>query len=103
MPDKKAYYVIGYVPEPSSFSKDGTPVFHRIEVRVRRKGLTVRSRKGFFCVRDDDPRLSPSDSQTLAGAALSPFPANGINLRLSSLFVYDKARGAQLHSFLRVD
>lgn len=41
--DTSTYYVLGYVP---SVAPDGT--FRRIDVRVRRSGVTVRARKGYI-------------------------------------------------------
>ena len=46
--DLRNYYLIGYTPTNSSY--DGT--FRKIEVKVKRPGLTVAARKGYFAVRD---------------------------------------------------
>ena len=47
--DTETYYVIGF--EPQSTKYDGR--FRKIEVRVKKKGVTVRARKGYFAV---DPK-----------------------------------------------
>jgi VWFA-related protein len=101
--DQKGYYLIGYVPEASSFSPGDKPIFHRIQVKVRRKGLRIRSRKGFFGMSNDDPRIARSRTEAgLSAALLSPFSASEIGLRLHSGFYQDKAQRALLHSFLHV-
>ena len=46
--DLRNYYLIGYTPTNSTY--DGT--FRKIEVKVKRPGLTVAARKGYFAVRD---------------------------------------------------
>jgi len=46
--DLRNYYLIGYTPTNSTY--DGT--FRKIEVKVKRPGLTVAGRKGYFAVRD---------------------------------------------------
>jgi VWFA-related protein len=46
--DLRNYYLIGYTPTNSVY--DGT--FRKIEVKVKRPGLTVAARKGYFAVRD---------------------------------------------------
>jgi VWFA-related protein len=49
----RAYYLVGYEPDRSTFGGE-RPRFHRLEVRVKRPGLKVRSRKGFFGVSDHE-------------------------------------------------
>ncbi len=46
--DLRNYYLLGYTPANATY--DGT--FRTIEVRVKRSGLTVAARKGYFAVRD---------------------------------------------------
>ena len=62
----REYYLVGYEPERSTFG-GGRPRFHSIEVRVKRPGLKVRSRKGFFGVSDEEllaaaPPAAPLDA-----------------------------------------
>ena len=42
--ESESYYLLGYVPAPRT--PDGR--FHKIDVRVRGKGLVVRARKGYY-------------------------------------------------------
>ena len=44
MEDASAHYLIGYAPERDP--ADGR--FHKIDVRVRQKGLRVLARKGYW-------------------------------------------------------
>jgi len=46
--DLRNYYLLGYTPANAAY--DGK--FRTIEVRVKRSGLTVAARKGYFAVRD---------------------------------------------------
>jgi VWFA-related protein len=50
MEDASAYYLIGYAPERDS--ADGR--FHKIDVRVRQKGLRVLARKGYWAPKADE-------------------------------------------------
>src|SRR5262245_58557615 len=50
MTDASAYYLIGYAPERDS--ADGR--FHKIDVRVRQKGLRVLARKGYWAPKADE-------------------------------------------------
>ncbi|HXK10556.1 MAG TPA: VWA domain-containing protein [Vicinamibacteria bacterium] len=48
--DLSGYYLIGYAPEAGTFDDHG---FHSFEVKVKRPGLKVRTRKGFYAVTDE--------------------------------------------------
>lgn len=101
--DQSGYYLIGYRPDDSTFDpRTGRPNFHKITVKVKRSGLKVRSRSGFFGVSDDEARkrLDPTD---LAVALASPFGASDIRMRLTSLFGNDDRIGSLMSSVLFID
>ena len=57
--DLSGYYLIGYVPDQATFaSRPGPPRFHSVKVEVKRGGLKVRSRKGFYGVTDEAVALA---------------------------------------------
>ncbi|HET6176463.1 MAG TPA: VWA domain-containing protein [Candidatus Sulfotelmatobacter sp.] len=88
--DSGNYFLIGYRPPASTFDeKDGRSKFHRVEVRVKRPGLKVRSRTGFFGVpgRERDEFVLPRNEQ-FARTLVSPFAVNDIHLRTTTLFSY---------------
>jgi VWFA-related protein len=99
MADQKGYYLLGYQPDGDTFDRR----FHRLKVRVKRKGLTVRTRGGFFGISEDEARkaLTPRD-QTLA-ALVSFFGASDINVRLTALYSYVPRTGHVMRSFLHID
>jgi len=80
--DNSAYYVLAYYP-PSN-KRDGK--FHKIDVRVTRPGLTVRSRKGYQAPRGKAPvaasvtpgKVSPEVTEALN----SPIPVSGLGMRM---------------------
>jgi VWFA-related protein len=103
--DQQGYYVIGYAPTPSFFeAPPGRPAFHKLEVSVRRPGLRVRSRAGFYGVADaataggDESRAG-----RLTAALVSPFAAADVGLRLQALFVDDETVGPSMRAMLRID
>ena len=52
--DHAGYYLIGYEPEGETFpTASGSVPFHKVKVEVKRRGLRVRSRKGFYGVPDE--------------------------------------------------
>jgi len=76
--DNSSYYVLGYYTQPDS--KSGR--FHKVDVRVRRPGLTVRARRGYVAPdAKTSGRESPqntSASAVLRDALNSPMPAGNL-------------------------
>ena len=62
--DASAYYLLGY----SSASAPTDGKFHDIKVRIRRPGVQVRARRGYWAV-------SPADVERMAAVAAKPAPA----------------------------
>ena len=72
--DASAYYLVGYTTQAPSDGK-----FHEIKVRVKRPGVQVRSRRGFWAYTADDlkravagPKPGPPAAVTKALAAIAP-------------------------------
>jgi hypothetical protein len=103
--DQQGYYVIGYAPTPTFFeAPTGRPAFHRLEVSVRRAGLRVRSRAGFYGVADAATAAGDeSRAGHLMAALVSPFAAADVGLRLQALFVDDETAGPSMRAMLRID
>jgi len=103
--DTEGYYLLGYHPDPSTFDpKTGTPKFHKVEVKLTRSGLHVRSRSGFFGKSDSYAEHKPVGRQAeLAEALQSPFGANQIHVRLTTLFVQSPTAGSLVDAVLHVD
>jgi VWFA-related protein len=73
------YYVLGYY--STNERRDGR--FRKLNVRVNRPGLEVRSRKGYAAPRGriETPRSPKSGSAELHEAINSPIPVSGLTLR----------------------
>jgi len=100
MNDQQGYYLIGYRPREETFNRK----FHHIKVRVKPRGMTVRTRQGFYGVNDEEARpLQPKIVDRINQALISPFVANDITVQLTSFFANDPASGPQLHSILFFD
>jgi len=98
--DQGGYYLIGYRPAATTFDKR----FHQIKARVKRDGVTVRTRAGFYGVTEADAPVGPSTTRDRMERALSsPFGASEIDVRLTPLFVNDPARGSMLRLLLSFD
>jgi VWFA-related protein len=104
--DLRSYYMLGYTPTNDTF--DGR--FRKIAVKVRRRGVDVRARSGYFAVRSSGPVLShvavplalleagkrPRALTVYTGAW--PFPAGEGPARVPVMVSFPAASLAQLAS-----
>lgn len=101
--DQKGFYLLGYQPDTETFDPK-IRRFNKLDIKVKRPGLSVRYRSGFFGVADK--KIIPSQktpTQQILEALSSPFAASGIALRLNTLFGKNEKEGSFVHSFLHVD
>ncbi|HEX8097193.1 MAG TPA: VWA domain-containing protein [Pyrinomonadaceae bacterium] len=102
--DQRGYYLIGYRPDESTFdARTGRRTFHKLGIKVKRPGLNVRYRNGFYGVTDEQARPARTREQQLFGALTSPFGATGVHLQLTSLFANDAKAGSFMRSILHID
>ena len=100
--DLEGYYLIGYRPAESFLdSKTGRPFFRHLKVKVKPKGLRVRSRSGFVPRNQSNPTPTPRDA--IAEALVSPFEGSGLRLRLTSLLSADAQTKPFMRSLIHVD
>jgi VWFA-related protein len=104
--DGDGYYLMGYTPDESTFElKMDTLKYHTIKVRLKRPGLTVRSRTGFYGM--PDARPEPAETQTsqtqIAKALVSPFTTADLRVKLTTLFTYSETEGPTLRTLLYFD
>lgn len=82
--DNSSYYVLGYY--PSNDRRDGR--FRRIDVRVKRPGLTVRARRGYVAPRGrvtETKLAGPKDASVeLREALSSPMPVSSLALAVTA-------------------
>ena len=103
--DGDGYYLLGYQPAASTFSeKTAAAKFHDINVRVKRAGLRVRSRTGFFGTPDERAAPPPKTWQEqIASALSSPFTTSDVRVRLTTLFSHGVKEGSYINALLFFD
>jgi VWFA-related protein len=103
--DLKGYYLIGYRPSDETFaSRNGRLPYHHITLKLKRAGLHIRSRQGFYGVPDleQPPASQHSREERLAAILESPFVAGDVRLRLTALFG-NVAQGSFVRTLIHID
>jgi len=85
--DLHNYYLIGYTPTNEKY--DGR--FRAIDVKVKRPGLTVTARKGYFAVRNPGVPVDPSEAAALVALTQKPVP-NAFPVRAGALLFPERTR-----------
>jgi VWFA-related protein len=85
--DLHNYYLIGYTPTNEKY--DGR--FRNIEVKVKRPGVTVGARRGYFAVRDPGVLINPWEASALGALAQKPVP-NAFPVRAGALLFPEATR-----------
>jgi VWFA-related protein len=94
--DVSAYYLLGYY--STNTNLDGS--YHRIQVKMKRPGLTVKARRGYFAPRGAAPSAATAAAAAATASAAAPVTealASLSRLRSSAdLFIYGIARSDTL-------
>ena len=100
MEDQSGYYLLGYRPTDETFNKR----FHHIKAKIKKSGMSVRTRFGFYGVSEEDVKLRlPSPAQMTNLALMSPFRAQNLEFELASFFTNDQTQGSLIRSFMYLD
>ncbi|HEX7330734.1 MAG TPA: VWA domain-containing protein [Pyrinomonadaceae bacterium] len=100
MEDQSGYYLLGYRPSEETFNRR----IHKIKAKVKRSGMNVRTRFGFFGVSEEESnRAKPTAREQTNMALASPFMAQDVNLDMTSFFIHDNKLGSIVRSFIYID
>ncbi len=100
--EQAGYYLLAYQPDAETFDAEKRK-FNKLEVKVRRPGLEVSYRSGFFNTASDRNPPQLTVERQIASALVSPFTQNDIALNVNALYADDAADGGYLRSFLHID
>jgi len=97
--DQSGYYLLGYRPTEETFNRK----FHHIKAKVKRSGMSLRTRLGFFGVSDQEASKTKLTTRDMTNLALaSPFAAQDVEINLASFFFNDKTFGSLIRSFVYI-
>ena len=101
--EQAGYYLLGYVPDAEAFDPNKRK-FNKFEVKVKRPGLKVSYRSGFFS-NDPGNEAKPvlNAERRMAEALMSPFVQSDISLNINALYALDPVDGPYVRSFLHID
>lgn len=85
--DLRNYYLVGYSPINEAY--DGH--FRNIDVKVKRPGVTVAARKGYYAVRDSGGSINPWEALALGELERKPVP-NAFPVRAGSFLFPERDR-----------
>ena len=95
--DQTGYYLIGYRPTEETFNRK----FHHIKAKVKRRGMSLRTRYGFYGVTEEDAKKMQPTVRDLTNLALaSPFRAQDIEVDQTSFFAEEPSIGSMVRSFV---
>ena len=102
--DQRGFYLIGYRPDAETFDPArGRGRFNKIEVKVKRAGLRVRTRAGFYGFTEEEQPVRRTRADQLMAAITSPFGAGGVPLKQTSLFGNEGLKQSFINSITHID
>ncbi len=100
--DQSGYYLLAYRPSEADPSTAGRPSFHKLTIKVKRSGLNVRSREGYY-TGVSETSSAKTREQRLSQALISPFAAGAVAMRITPLFFNDRTEGSYLRVLLHLE
>ncbi|MCL2878494.1 MAG: VWA domain-containing protein, partial [Acidobacteria bacterium] len=97
------YYLVTYAPPPNTFNLSRRDVFHRVKIRVKRKGAVVYTRDGFYGRTESETDSAAQTASPLQKAIFSPFKYADLNVNIASGYIKDAVAGYFVRSWIHVD
>ena len=103
--DSSSYYILGFRPPETAFERapNGSALFRRITVQVKRDGAKVRARSGFLGTPDEEAAPRQRAEFNLASSLDSPFGGSAVDLRLRSSYLSARKNEWMAQTALWVD
>jgi VWFA-related protein len=102
--DQKGYYLIGFRPQGDVFEPlQGRTRFNKFEVKLKRSGLSIRTRAGFYGFLETKRAAPRTRAEQLLSALASPVASGELSLRLTSLFNSPAEKAAVVDSLMHIE
>jgi VWFA-related protein len=102
--DQKGFYLIGFRPSEDVFEPlKGKTRFNKFEVKLRRAGLSIRTRAGFYGFLETKRPAPRTRNEQLLAALTTPVTSGELTLRLTSLFSSPNEKTAVVDSLMHID
>ncbi len=99
---QNGYYIVAYQPDSATFDADKRR-FNKLNVKVKRPGVNVTFRSGFFNIAETAEEKTASTAENVFLQKLfSPYKYNDINLQMTSIFAADE-QTATIRAFVGID
>lgn len=102
--EQSGFYLLAYQPDSDTFDPS-TRKFNKLEVKLKRPGLKISYRSGFFNTADSAAPAATSlvaDAQ-IGKALTSPFAKSEVALNVNALYADDEKDGPYIRSFVHID
>lgn len=97
----RGYYLLSYSPPATTFKENRRDIYHRVIIKVKRKGATVHTRDGFYGRAADE--AGPPERHPLQEAIFSPFQFRDLGVSLASGYIDGAGAGYVLRSWIHLD
>lgn len=101
--DQQSYYLIGFDPEDEKFDRKR----HSIKLKVKRPGLRVRSRSGFYGITEEERNKQENATKTrgqqLLAGLMSPLGVRDLQVQMTPFFFNASKEGPLVRTLFHVD
>ena len=98
------YYLVSYIPPQSTFDTDryGRDVYHRVQIKVKRKDAVVHTREGFYGRTESRPGFTAQE-HPLQAAVFSPFLNSDISVNMAAGYISNAKAEYILRAWVHID
>ncbi len=97
--DQQSYYLLGFDPDDETFDSK----FHKLKVKVKRPGLTVRARAGFYGVAEEEMKKPETRGEQLLAGLLDPLGRRDLPIRMTPYFFNSTKTGPIIRTLFHID